>query len=224
MSALAAAACVLHRDLQRARRRLGDLAQPLVFFTVVVFVFPIAIGPNAEVLRNLLPAILWVSALLALVLTLPEVFAADYADGSLELLILSPHPLPLLVLAKAFAQWITGVLPLLAMSALLGGVLGLDFNTWVAVELGLLLGTPVLCLVGCLASALAVGVRGGPLLLALITLPLYIPVLIFGTSAARNASLALPVDAEMLFLAGLSVLALTLTPFGIAAALRARLA
>ena len=212
MSALAAARSVLGRDLRRARRRPGDLAQPLIFFAVVVFLFPIAIGPQSELLRSLLPAMLWVAALLALVITLPDVFAADYADGSLEQLILSPQPLALLVLAKITAQWLTGALPLIGMSAALGAVL-----------LGLLLGTPVLSLVGGLASALAVGLRGGPLLLALLTLPLYIPVLIFGTSAARNAGLGLAVEAEMFFLAGLSVLALTLTPFAIAAALRARM-
>ena len=223
MSAISAARSVLLRDLRRARRRLGDLAQPLVFFAVVVFLFPIAIGPQTEVLRGLLPAMLWVAALLALVITLPEVFASDYADGSLEQLVLSPHPLALLALAKITAQWLTGALPLLGMSAVLGAVLGLGAPVLKAVMLGLLLGTPVLSLVGGLASALAVGLRGGPLLLALLTLPLYIPVLIFGTSAARNAGLGLGIDAEMFFLAGLSVLALTLTPFAIAAALRARL-
>ena len=223
MSALAAARSVLARDLRRARRRPGDLAQPLIFFAVVVFLFPIAIGPQSELLRSLLPAMLWVAALLALVITLPDVFAADYADGSLEQLILSPQPLALLVLAKVAAQWLTGALPLIGMSAALGAVLGLEAAVWRAVMLGLLLGTPVLSLVGGLASALAVGLRGGPLLLALLTLPLYIPVLIFGTSAARNAGLRLAVEAEMLFLAGLSVLALTLTPFAIAAALRARM-
>ena len=223
MSAISAARSVLLRDLRRARRRLGDLAQPLVFFAVVVFLFPIAIGPQTEVLRGLLPAMLWVAALLALVITLPEVFASDYADGSLEQLVLSPHPLALLALAKITAQWLTGALPLLGMSAVLGAVLGLGAPVLKAVMLGLLLGTPVLSLVGGLASALAVGLRGGPLLLALLTLPLYIPVLIFGTSAARNAGLGLGIDAEMFFLAGLTVLALTLTPFAIAAALRARL-
>lgn len=223
MAALAAARSVLSRDLRRARRRLGELAQPLVFFTVVVMLFPIAIGPQAEALRNLLPAILWVAVLLALVITLPDVFAADYADGNLELLVLSPHPLALLVLAKAMAQWLTSALPLVLMSVAVGAGLGLSGASLQALLLGELLGTPVLCLIGCLASALAVGLRGGPLLLALITLPLYIPVLIFGTAAARNAGLGLVVDAELFFLAGLSVLALTLTPFAIAAALRARL-
>ena len=223
MSALAAAHSVLLRDLRRARRRVGDLVQPLVFFTVVVFLFPMAIGPQDATLRALLPAVLWVAALLALVITLPEVFAADFADGSLEQLVLAPHPLPLLVLSKVAAQWLTGALPLIAMSAALGAVLGLDPATWRALALGLVLGTPTLSLIGALASALAVGLRGGALLLALLTLPLYIPVLVFGTSAARNAALALPVAAEMYLLGGLAVLALTLAPFAIAAALRARL-
>jgi heme exporter protein B len=186
----------------------------------VVFVFPIAIGPNAEVLRNLLPAILWVSALLALVLTLPEVFAADYADGSLELLILSPHPLPLLVLAKAFAQWITGVLPLIAMSALLGGVLGLDFNTWVAVELGLLLGTPTLSLIAAIGTALTVGLPRSGVLLAVLVLPLSIPVLVFGAGVVDTALNGLPLAGVVALLAALLVLAVSFAPLAIAAALR----
>ncbi|MSQ69010.1 MAG: heme exporter protein CcmB [Gammaproteobacteria bacterium] len=223
MSARQATTAVLHRDLRRGWRRRGDVAQPLIFFALVVYLFPIAIGPLPETLRALLPAILWVAAVLATVLTLPEVFAADHADGSLELLLTSPHPLALLVLGKIAAHWCTGAAPLLAMSAALGAILGLDAPTLAALLGGMALGTPVLALVGSLASALTVGLRGGTLLLALITLPLYIPVLIFGTAAARNAALGLPVAAEMFFLAGLSVLALTLTPFAIAAALRARL-
>ena len=223
MSALAAATAVLHRDLRRGWRRRADVAQPLIFFALVVYLFPIAIGPLPETLRTLLPAILWVAAVLATILTLPEVFAADHADGSLELLVTSPHPLALLVLGKIAAHGCTGAVPLMVMSAALGTLLGLDAATLAALVGGMALGTPVLALVGSLASALTVGLRGGTLLLALITLPLYIPVLIFGTAAARNAALGLPVAAEMFFLAGLSVLALTLTPFAIAAALRARL-
>jgi heme exporter protein B len=223
MSALTAATAVLHRDLRRGWRRRGDVAQPLIFFALVVYLFPIAIGPLPETLRTLLPAILWVAAVLATILTLPEVFAADHADGSLELLVTSPHPLALLVLGKIAAHWCTGAVPLMVMSAALGTLLGLDAATLAALVGGMALGTPLLALVGSLASALTVGLRGGTLLLALITLPLYIPVLIFGTVATRNAALGLPVAAEMFFLAGLSVLALTLTPFAIAAALRARL-
>lgn len=222
-SALTAARAVLGRDLKRAWRRRSEVTQPLVFFMITVYLFPLAIGPAAETLRLLLPAIVWVAVLLAMTLTLPDVFASDHADGSLELLVLSAHPLPLLVLMKATAHWLTGAAPLLLAGGILCAVLGLDAYTLRALLLGLLLGSPVLSLVGALASALTVGLRGGTLLLALITLPMYIPVLIFGSSAARNAALALPVQAEMTLLAGLSVLALTLTPWATAAALRARL-
>lgn len=222
-TAPAAARAVLRRDLARAWRRRGEILQPLVFFAITVYLFPLAIGPAVETLRVLLPSIVWVAVLLSMTLTLPEVFAADHADGSLDLLALSPHPLPLLVLMKACAHWLTGAAPLLVLGTALGAVFGLDAATLRALVLGLLLGSPVLSLVGALASALTVGLRGGTLLLALITLPMYIPVLIFGTSAARNAALGLPASAEMFLLSGLSVLALTLTPWGTAAALRARL-
>ena len=222
-SALDAALAVLHRDLTRAWRRRAEILQPLVFFAITVYLFPLAIGPAEQTLRTLLPAIVWVTVLLSMSLTLPDVFAADHADGSLDLLALSPQPLALLVLAKVIAHWLIGAAPLLGLAAAMCAVFGVDVHTLRALLLGLLLGSPVLSLIGALGSALTVGLRGGTLLLALITLPMYIPVLIFGTSAARNASLGLPVEAEMYLLSGLSVLALTLTPWATAAALRARL-
>ncbi len=221
--AIDAALAVLGRDLTRAWRRRAEILQPLIFFAITVQLFPLAIGPAEQTLRALLPAIVWVAVLLSMTLTLPDVFAADYADGSLDLLALSPQPLALLVLTKAIAHWLIGAAPLLVLAAALCIVLGVDAYTLRALLLGLVLGTPVLSLLGALASALTVGLRGGTLLLALITLPMYIPVLIFGTSAARNASLGLPVEAEMYLLSGLSMLALTLTPWATAAALRARL-
>jgi len=222
-SALGAARAVFARDLTRAWRRRSEILQPLVFFAITVYLFPLAIGPSEQTLRVLLPSICWVAVLLSMTLTLPEVFAADHADGSLELLALSPQPLALLALMKAAAHWLTSAAPLLVLGGLLCALFGLDAVTLRALLLGLLLGSPVLSLIGALASALTVGLRGGTLLLALITLPMYIPVLIFGTSAARNAALGLPVEAEMFLLSGLSVLALTLTPWATAAALRARL-
>lgn len=222
-TAIDAALAVLGRDLTRAWRRRGEILQPLVFFAITVYLFPLAIGPAEQTLRTLLPAIVWVAVLLSMSLTLPDVFAADYADGSLDLFALSPQPLALLVLTKAVAHWLIGAAPLLVLAAAMCSVFGVDAHTLRALLIGLLLGSPVLSLLGALGSALTVGLRGGTLLLALITLPMYIPVLIFGTSAARNASLGLPVEAEMYLLSGLSVLALTLTPWATAAALRARL-
>lgn len=222
-SALDAARAVVGRDLTRAWRRRAEVTHALVFFTITVALFPLAIGPAEQTVRVLLPAIVWVAVLLAMGLTLPDVFAADFTDGSLDLLALSPQPLPLLVLGKALAHWFVAAAPLLALAAVLCFVFGVDAYTLRALSFGLLLGSPTLSLVGTLGSALTVGLRGGTLLLALITLPMYIPVLIFGTSAARNAALGLPVEAEMYLLSGLSVLALTLTPWATAAALRARL-
>lgn len=221
--ALAAARAVLGRDLTRAWRRRAEILQPLVFFAITVYLFPLAIGPAEQTLRTLLPAIVWVAVLLSMNLTLPDVFAADHADGSLDLLALSPQPLPLLVLTKALAHWLVSAAPLIVLAAAMCAVFGVDPYTVRALLLGLVLGSPVLSLLGALGSALTVGLRGGTLLLALITLPMYIPVLVFGTSAARNASLGLPVEAEMYLLSGLSMLALTLTPWATAAALRARL-
>lgn len=221
--AVDAARAVLGRDLTRAWRRRGEVLQPLVFFTITVYLFPLAIGPAEQTLRTLLPAIVWVAVLLSMTLTLPDVFAADHAEGSLDLLALSPQPLALLVLMKALAHWLVGAAPLLVLGGAMCAVFGLETYTLRALLLGLVLGSPMLSLIGALASALTVGLRGGTLLLALITLPMYIPVLIFGTSAARNAALGLPVEAEMYLLSGLSVLALTLTPWATAAALRARL-
>lgn len=219
----AAAGAVFGRDLRRTWRRRGEWCQPLVFFTIVVYLFPLAIGPEQDTLRQLLPAIVWVALLLALSLSLPDVFAADFADGSLDLLLVSPFPLPLLALAKALAHWLSGAVPLILLSAGVAALLEVDAYSTRALLAALVLGSPVLSLIGALASALTVGLRGGTLLLALITLPMYIPVLIFGTSAARNASLGLPVEAELYLLSGLSMLALTLTPWATAAALRARL-
>lgn len=221
--AIDAAIQVFRRDLARSFRQRSQLAQPLLFFVLVVNLFPIAIGPDPALLSRLGPAIVWVAVLLASTLSLEGVFRYDYEDGSLEQLVLSRHPLPLLVGAKLLAHWLTGAAPLILLSLPVAALLGVSPPARLALLGALLLGTPVLSLVGATASALTVGLRGGALLLALLILPLYIPVLIFGASATGNAALELSCAAELYFLAGLAVLAATLTPYATAAALRIRL-
>lgn len=218
-----AARVVLKREFARVLRRRSQLVLPLLFYVIVVNLFPMAIGPDAPALARFAPAIVWVAVLLATTLTLDDIFRSDFEDGSLEQLVLSVQPLPLLLAAKVLAHWVTSAAPLILMSVPLALMLGANGATTFALITALLLGTPVLSLVGTVASALTVGLRGGAVLLALIILPLYIPVMIFGTAAARNASLGLPVAAELYFLAGLAVLALTLAPGAAAAALRVRL-
>jgi heme exporter protein B len=222
MSVLHAANAVLRRDMQRLLRRRGQWAQPLLFFVMVTVLFPFALG-QAEVTARIAPAVVWTAVLLATTLSLEEIFRSDFDDGSLDQLALSPHALPALLLAKALAHWLTALLPLIVMAA--GVALAFDLAPLARRTLmtTLFLGTPVFSLIGTIASALTVGLRGGALLLALLVLPLYIPVLIFGASAVNNAALGIPSSGEYYFLAGLTVLAATLAPFAAAAGLRARL-
>ena len=221
--AITAISAVLLKDCRRLLRRRGQLIQPLLFFTLVSALFPFALGTEDALLQRVGPSIVWVCLLLATTLGLEDIFRADWEDGSLEQLALATLPLPLTCAVKAFAHWIACLLPLIAMAALSSGAYGIAAAERGALLWSLLLGTPVFSLVGSIGSALTIGLRGGALLLALLILPLYIPVLIFGAGATRNAALALPIGGELHFLAGLSVLAATLAPFAAAASLRARL-
>ena len=222
MNLLRAARAVMHRDVQRLLRRRGHWTQPLLFFVMVTTLFPFALG-QAEITARIAPAVVWTAVLLATTLSLEEIFRSDFDDGSLDQLALSPYPLALLLFAKSVAHWLTALLPLIAMAgaaALAFDLAPLPRRTLITT---LLLGTPVFSLIGTVASALTVGLRGGALLLALIVMPLYIPVLIFGAGAVNNAVLGIPSSGEHFFLAGLAVLATTLAPFAAAAGLRARL-
>lgn len=217
-----AASAVLRRDVRRLLRRRSQWTQPLLFFVMASVLFPFALG-QAEITARIAPAVVWTAVLLATTLSLEEIFRSDFDDGSLDQLALSPHPLALLLFAKSVAHWLTALLPLIAMAggvALAFDLAPLPRRTLITT---LLLGTPVFSLIGTVASALTVGLRGGALLLALIVMPLYIPVLIFGAGAVNNAALGLPSSGEHFFLAGLAVLATTLAPFAAAAGLRARL-
>ena len=211
---------IFRRDLLLAFRQRSDLANPLFFFVIVVSLFPMGVSPESGILERIAPGVLWIAALLSALLSVDSLFRQDYEDGSLELLLLSPQPLFTIVLGKALAHWMTTALPLVLISPFLGTMLYMGADTvWVLVA-SLLLGTPVLTLISAVGSALTVGLGKGGILIALIALPLYVPILVFGASAVQAAAEGLPYSGQLAYLAGLLVLALTLSPFAIAAGLR----
>ncbi|MCZ6665544.1 MAG: heme exporter protein CcmB [Gammaproteobacteria bacterium] len=214
---------VIGRDLLRTARSQTEAVYPLIFFALCVLMFPFAIGTDIGFLERIAPGVLWVSALLAATLSLENLFRGDYQEGTLELMVVSDAPLVLIGLGKSFAHWLLSGLPIVLMAVPLGLVLAIDLDTLLIVVSSLLLGTLTMSLVGAAISALTVGLRGGGMLLALLILPLYIPILIFGAAAAGNAARGLPADAELYFLAGLMILAVTLAPWATAAAMRIRM-
>lgn len=211
---------LLRRDLLLAFRRPAEIANPLLFFIIVVTLFPLGIGPEPNTLQTIAPGVIWVAALLASMLSLDGMFRTDFDDGALEQILLSPHPLSVLVLAKIIAHWMVSGLPLILLSPLLGMSMNLTSESIVALVLTLSLGTPVLSLVGSIGTALTVGLRKGGVLLSLLVLPLYIPVLIFAASAVEVAGVGFPIAAQLSFLGALLALALTLAPLATAASLR----
>ena len=211
---------LLARDLRLAFRSRHELANPLIFFILVVSLFPLAVSPSAELLRVMAPGVIWVSALLAVLLSLDRLFKQDYEDGSLDQLMLSPNPLVILVLAKVCAHWLLTGLPLVLIAPLLGMFMYVPEEAIGVLMLSLLLGTPVLSLVGAIGVSLTVAVNRGGVLLSLIILPLYIPVLIFGANAVDVASDGMSVRGQMLFLAAVLALAVSLAPLATAVALR----
>lgn len=190
---------------------------------LVVILFPFALGPDSALLAGVAAGVVWVAALLAASLSLDNLFRADYADGSLELVVLSGAPLAVVALAKAAAHWLLSGLPILLLTLPLAVALELGARTVVTLEASLALGSGAMSLIGSAVSALTVGLRGAGMLLAMLILPLYIPLLIFGAAATSNAALGLSVAAELYFLAGILMLALTLTPWATAAALKIRM-
>jgi heme exporter protein B len=211
---------LFQRDLTLAYRHRSELANPLLFFVIVVSLFPLGVSPEGQLLRTIAPGVIWVAALLAAMLSLDSMFRSDFDDGALEQIVLSGYPVSLLVLAKVSAHWLVSGLPLLLIAPLLGVLLFLPEQGIYVLALTLLLGTPVLSLIGAIGVALTVGLRRGGVLLSLLVLPLYIPVLIFGSNAVNAAADGLPVTGQLFFLAALLVLALTLAPLAAAAALR----
>jgi heme exporter protein B len=208
------------RDLRLAFRQSGDAATVVAFFMLTVILFPLGVGPEPALLARIAAGILWVTALLAALLSLERLFQADYEDGSLEVLALMPLPLELQVLAKCLAHWLVAGLPLILISPLLALFLHLQPDGYPVLMLSLLLGTPSLTLVGAVGAALSLGARRGGVLLSLLVLPLYIPILIFGVGAVEAATGGVGARPHLLLLGAFLAAALPLAPLAAAAALR----
>ncbi|MBZ9559440.1 MULTISPECIES: heme exporter protein CcmB [unclassified Modicisalibacter] len=210
----------VRRELTLSLRRRGEIINPLVFFALVITLFPLGISPDPERLAAIAPGLLWVAALLATQLSLDALFRGDHDDGSLEQLLLAPQPLPALVLAKVAVHWLLTGMPLALMAPLLGLFLSLPAGSYGVLAISLALGSASLSLIGAIGAALTVGLARGGVLLSLLVLPLYIPVLIFGAGAVQVAILGGDVAPWLALLGALLALALMLAPWAIAAALR----
>ncbi|NML45694.1 heme exporter protein CcmB [Ramlibacter sp. G-1-2-2] len=213
------AATVAH-DLLLAWRRRSGLLAGLLFFVVAASLFPLALGPEPQQLRLLAPGILWVAALLASMLSLSGLFATQYADGSLDQLLLAPQPLALLVLAKTCAHWLASSAPLLLLAPLLAQQYGMPAGSALQLAASLLVGTPVLSLLGAVGAALTLGVRGGAVLLCVLVLPLCVPVLVFGADAGAAADAGLGMLPQLSLLGACLALGLFACPLAAAAGLR----
>ncbi len=212
--------CVIRRDLLLAFRRRADVLTTLFFFVIVCSLFPLGVGPEQALLRTMAPGILWVAALLASMLALGRLFELDYADGTLEQMLLSSEPLSVIVIGKVIAHWLVSGFLLILVAPLLALQFDLPRGSIMVLVYSLLIGTPILSLIGAIGAALTLGVRGGGVLVSLLVLPLYIPVLIFGAGAVGAEASGLGADAHLLLLGGLLAGAAALTPWATAAALR----
>jgi heme exporter protein B len=217
---LDAAFCVVRRDLLLAWRRKSDVATALLFFVIVTSLFPLGVGAEPTLLRAIAPGVIWVAALLSSMLSLSRLFAADHADGTLEQMLLGAAPLGVVAAAKAAAHWIVAGLPLALIAPFIALQYDLQAALWPVLALSLLLGTPVLSLIGAIGAALTLGLRGGGILLSLLVLPLYVPVLILGAGSVDMASAGMGGEGQLLLLAALLVAAGAFAPWAIAAALR----
>ena len=217
---MAPLAGLFRRDLRLALRQGGEVGLVVGFFVLAVLLFPFGVGPEPELLGRIAAGIIWVAALLASVLSLDRLFAADHADGGLDLILLSPAPLELIVLAKGAAHWVTTGLPLALISPVLAIFVDLDPAAIPTLMLGLLIGTPSLSLLGAIGAALTLGARRPGILVSLLVLPLYLPPLIFGTGAVEAVLAAEGARAYLLLLGAVTLAALPLAPLATAAALR----
>ena len=217
---MSAVFAMIHRDLLLVMRRKSEVLTALFFFVVVTSLFPLGIGADAALLRKIAPGVIWVAALLATLLGLHRMFAADYADGALEQMALSPQPMVLLVAGKMIAHWIVCGLPLVILAPIIGIQFDLDLSSLYVLMGTLLMGTPVLSLLGSIGAALTLGVRGGSVLMSLLILPLYIPVLIFGAGAVYANSAGLETSGHFSLLGALLILALAFVPWVSAAAVK----
>src|SRR6266478_231462 len=209
---------IVVRDLTLAWRRRADVLSTLFFFVIVVSLFPLGIGPETQLLRSIAPGVVWVAALLASMLSLGRLFANDYQDGTLEQLLLTPQPLYFIVLGKVLAQWLVAEIPLVLIAPLLGVQFDLSKETLLVLFISLLLGTPVLSLIGSIGAALTVGLRGSGVLISLLVLPLYIPVLIFGAGAVDASIVGTNPQSHFFLLGALLSLSLVFAPLDTAAA------
>ena len=211
---------VIRRDLLLVMRHPAEMVNPLVFFVLVVALFPMGVSPEAKLLSQAAAGVVWVAALLATLLSLEILFKADFADGSLEQLLLAPQPAWVLVLAKVLVHWLVSGLPLVLLSPLVATMLFLPTEAMPALLLSLLIGTPTLSLFGAVGAALVTGLKSGGMLISLLVLPLYIPVLLFGTGAVAAAAQGMPVGGYLAYLGAMLVFALMVTPWAAAAALK----
>ncbi|MBA2410040.1 MAG: heme exporter protein CcmB [Gammaproteobacteria bacterium] len=211
---------LLRRDIILAYRNRAEFANPLLFFALVATLLPLGIGPDTELLSRIAPGVVWVVALLATLLALEGMFRADFEDGALELMLISPQPVAALVLAKVTAHWLVAGLPLLIIAPPLAMMLYLPVGALPVLLATLALGTPVLSLVGSIGVALTIGLRRGGMLLALLVLPLYVPVLIFATSAVDAAAAGLPVSGQLAIMGAIFIMSVILAPLATAAGLR----
>jgi len=214
---------IIKRDLLLAMRRQSDVLTTLFFFIIVVSLFPLSVGPEMNMLRTMAPGVVWVAALLASMLSLGRMFANDYVDGTLEQMLLSPQSLSLLVLGKAFAHWLVTGVPLVLMAPVLGIQYDLPADALFVLTAALLLGTPVLSLIGAIGAALTLGLRGGGVLVSLLVLPLYIPVLIFGSGAVEANMTGMDFDAHLSLIGAFLLVSIVLAPWAAAASLRVSL-
>jgi len=211
---------VVRRDLLLAMRHRSDMAMSVFFVVIVASLFPLGVGPEAAVLRMIGPGVLWVTALLACLLSLGRLFTADYLDGVLEQTALIPQSLAVLVIGKAFAHWVISGLPVVLLSPLLGLQFGLGGESLGVLTLSLLLGTPTLSMIGAIGAALTLGLRGSGLLVALLVLPLFVPVLIFGAGAVTSSVSGIGSEANLSLLGACFLLSLAFAPWATAVALR----
>jgi heme exporter protein B len=211
---------IIRRDLLLAMRRRSDVLTTLFFFIIVVSLFPLGVGPEMNMLRAMAPGVVWVAALLASMLSLGRMFASDHLDGTLEQMLLSPQSLSMLVLGKALAHWLVTGVPLVLMAPILGIQYDLPGEALLVLTASLLLGTPVLSLIGAIGAALTLGLRGGGVLVSLLVLPLYIPVLIFGAGAVEASAAGLGAGAHMSLLGAFLLASMVLAPWTAGASLR----
>jgi heme exporter protein B len=217
---LAIARTLVERDLLLALRRKSDVFTALLFFVIVASLFPLGIGAEPNQLRAIAPGVIWVAALLSSMLSLARLFAGDHADGTLEQMLLGAAPLGVVVAAKAAAHWLVAGLPLVLVAPVIALQYDLEAPLYGVLALSLLLGTPILSIIGAIGAALTLGLRGGGVLLSLLVLPLYVPVLIMGAGAVEMAGAGLEPAGQLLLLAAMLVVAVAFAPFATAAALR----